>query len=237
MALSIAIIVPCFNEAKRLKTNAFLNLLAGKPTWHLYFVDDGSADNTGKILDTLQANAPSQVNIISLPKNKGKGEAVRQGFLAALPGNYDYLAFLDADLATPISEFIRLTHFLNNDSQVLFGSRIKKANTQIKRTMFRHIVGRFIATIIDWRFNLGIYDTQCGTKIYKSTLLNPIVQQPFLTSWFFDVEIFIRLKRQHKNITYIEEPLITWEDDKKSNLSIVSVPLVLKELVTLISYY
>lgn len=236
MAPTLAIIIPCYNEAKRLNPEAFLKLI-GTPTWHIYFVNDGSIDNTADLLLDLKQAAPSQINIISLEKNAGKGEAVRQGFLAAMQQSYEYLGFLDADLSTPITEFIRLTQLLNPHTSVVFGSRIKKANAYIKRTMFRHIIGRFIATIIDWRFNLGIYDTQCGAKIFEASVLRPIIKSPFQTTWFFDVEIFIRLKKQNRNLSCHEEPLLIWQDDKKSNLSIVSSPLIFKELVTLISYY
>ena len=236
MALSLAIIIPCYNEAKRLNPDAFLKLIAS-PTWHIYFVNDGSTDNTADLLSNFKLAAPSQINIISLERNVGKGEAVRKGFLAAMEHSYEQLGFLDADLSTPTSEFIRLTQLFNGHTSVVFGSRIKKANTHIKRTMFRHIVGRFIATIIDWRFNLGIYDTQCGAKLFKSSALKPIIQTPFRTSWLFDVEIFIRLKKQNNNLICHEETLLIWEDDKKSNLSIVSFPLIFKELINLISYY
>lgn len=236
MALSLAIIIPCYNEVKRLNPDAFLKLIAS-PTWHIYFVNDGSTDHTADLLINFKRTAPSQINIISLEKNVGKGEAVRKGFLAAMEHSYEYVGFLDADLSTPISEFIRLSQALSTQTPVVFGSRIKKANAHIKRTAFRHTVGRCIATIIDWRFNLGIYDTQCGAKLFKSSELKPIIQTPFRTSWFFDVEIFIRLKKQNSNLICHEEPLLIWEDDKKSNLSIVSFPQIFKELVTLISYY
>ena len=60
-----AIIIPCYNEGKRLNKEVFLSFLANNKTYHLFFVDDGSTDNTFKVLTEFEAKNSSQITIIN----------------------------------------------------------------------------------------------------------------------------------------------------------------------------
>ena len=233
----LAIIIPCYNEANRLNVAVFAELARLNSSFFLFFVNDGSTDKTAEKLKVLYETNPNQIKIISLEKNVGKGNAIRFGFLKTIETNFEYVAYLDADLSTPTSELIRLIEMVNSEKDIIIASRIKKANTVIERSFFRHIIGRIIATLIDLRFNLGIYDSQCGTKIFATNIVKPAFEKPFLTSWFFDIEIFLRLKKQYAKLQIHEEPLRTWKDNGKSKLSIFSCIKVCKELVILITKY
>src|SRR5437868_14154596 len=103
---SFAIIIPCYNEAKRLHKNAFVQFISIHPDVHIYFVNDGSTDGTGNILKELQEQSLS-ISIINLQQNKGKGEAIRAGMLQ-LYHEYEYIGYLDADLSTSLEEFYNL---------------------------------------------------------------------------------------------------------------------------------
>lgn len=237
MQYRIAIIIPCYNEAHRLNLDAFIELFYLQPNWKFYFINDGSTDSTDNMLSTLYKQQPAQVVVINLKKNRGKGEAIRLGMIHALKESFEFIGYYDADLATPIGEINRIATLLNKNIAGVFGSRIKKIDTVIKRSFFRHIIGRIIATLIDTRFQLGIYDTQCGAKFFNASLLNLVIQEPFVTSWFFDVEIFIRLKKISDGLMFLEEPLLFWKDAKHSKLNILSFPQVCKELASLIRSY
>jgi len=234
---SIAIIVPCFNEAKRLPTAAFLNFIHSHHDIQFYFVNDGSSDMTEHILKELASS--SDISVLNLPKNKGKGEAVRQGILKALSSKpIDYIGYLDADLSTSLEDFYGLYQtMIAQKADVVFGSRIKKADTNIQRSSLRHLVGRIIATIIDKKLRLGYYDTQCGAKIFSSAILKPAVREPLLTRWFFDVELFMRLKTNGQPLNTLEIPLTSWHNVKDSKLNILSFPVVIKEIYILLSKY
>ena len=56
-----AIIVPCYNESKRLKINEFKNYLYEETSVSFIFINDGSTDNTLELINKLCSNAPSQV--------------------------------------------------------------------------------------------------------------------------------------------------------------------------------
>lgn len=231
---SIIAIIPCFNEAARIDCFAFLKFATEQNRVILYFINDGSTDDTGEVLKRLYQQSNGKILYYQLESNVGKGEAIRQGILLALEHQPDFIGYLDADLSTPLSEFKRLVDLgIQKEADVVFGSRIKTANTNIKRSVLRHYIGRFIATIIDTHFRFGIYDTQCGAKVFKVTSLLQVMQQPFLTSWFFDVEVFCRL-RNMKKLNWHEEPLLIWDNKSQSKLNIFSFPLVCKELFRLI---
>lgn len=233
---SFAIIVPCYNEAKRLQQKAFVEFSKIHEDVHIYFVNDGSTDQTQNILIGLQKQS-IYFFTISLQQNKGKGEAIREGMLQ-LDNNYNYIGYLDADLSTSLDEFyILYQKMLSKNVSVGFGSRIKKSDTVIERSNSRHIIGRIIATIIDAKFKLGCYDTQCGAKIFTSQILNDVIKQPFYTSWFFDVELFIRIKKHNSRLNALEIPLSVWRNVKGSKLNALSFATVIKELYILLTKY
>jgi glycosyltransferase involved in cell wall biosynthesis len=99
----IAITVPCYNEADRFRSDAFIEFVREYPDVMFIFVDDGSTDDTARLLNSLAKNGDTQIRLISFEKNHGKAEAVRQGMLRALAGGARYVGYWDADLATPLS--------------------------------------------------------------------------------------------------------------------------------------
>ena len=234
---SLTIIIPCFNEESRLDAAAFTEFASLHPQTRLVFVNDGSTDDTLKILEQFQRNLTS-IEIVSLTKNQGKAEAVRTGILLALKNPTHYIGYLDADLSTSLEEFYTIYETAQQkDLDIVLASRIKKIDTRIERSVFRHITGRTLATIIDHRFWLGVYDTQCGAKLFKSGLIKKVAAEPFSTKWFFDVEILLRVKKLHPEIKSTEVPLKQWINVRNSRIGIWSFPSVAKDLFSLFNHY
>lgn len=235
----IAIIIPCYKEAGRLKQNSFIEFLQAHPDVDIFFVDDGSPDSTPAILSFIHTPLPFQVNIISLSINKGKANAIRVGLLAAnSKADYTHIGYLDADLSTDITEFYRLFGLMKQgNADFVFGSRVKLLCTTIERSFFRHITGRAIATIIDLKFKLGIYDTQCGAKWFKQELINLICSDPFKTNWLFDVEIFLRIKKALPGAKGMEIVLNKWKDSGGSAINVLHFPIVVKDIIVLLCSY
>jgi dolichyl-phosphate beta-glucosyltransferase len=233
---SFAIIVPCYNEASRIKASEFIDCANRHPDVAFYFVNDGSTDDTDEKLLHIQQTC-KHVKIITLKKNYGKGEAVRQGLIAASNDKHGIVGYLDADLSTDIEEFIHLkTILVQENLDMVLGSRIQKIDTQIERSFFRHIIGRTIATIIDQKFKLGVYDTQCGAKIFRYPVIGNSIQECFYTRWFFDVELLLRIKKTHHPIA-AEIPLSKWQNVRNSKLSMLSFPAVVKDVWVLLNKY
>ena len=76
-----AIIVPCYNESKRLKSEAFIGYAEKNKSVHFIFVNDGSTDDTFEIINYMCRSNTEQMLYVDLEINVGKAEAVRQGFL------------------------------------------------------------------------------------------------------------------------------------------------------------
>lgn len=232
----VCIIIPCYNEGKRLPIKDFETFIAENEV-HFCFVNDGSKDNTIQVLQQIQEKFKYKVQICDLNPNIGKANAVRQGILSVYK-NYDYVGYLDADLATPLYEINNLMNeFASNTKlKLVFGSRILTLNSSIERKAYRHYFGRIIATCISIILQLNIYDTQCGAKLFKKELVEECFEKEFISRWLFDVEIFKRIKaitgKNAKNIIK-EMPLQQWIDVDESKITffdMLKVPLELLKI-------
>jgi glycosyltransferase involved in cell wall biosynthesis len=221
--MSLCIIVPCYNEAKRLPVNQFASFMGNHPSIHFCFVDDGSNDNTYEIITDLCSKADTQAFPLRLTKNSGKAEAVRHGLLLAIDQKYDRIGYWDADLATPLSAVHDLNHILDTmpNIELVMGARVKLMGRKIIRHGFRHYAGRVFATVASNVLRLPVYDTQCGAKLLRVkeyTRLN--FEKPFISRWIFDVELIANLlaywKQESPNTDIqtriYEYPLHEWTD-------------------------
>ena len=220
-----AIVIPCYNEAERINKIAFEGFLTkNESSFFILFVNDGSTDATKDVLQELCNKHTINSSILNLEKNSGKAEAVRQGLLKAHEMNtFSYVAYFDADLATPLSELHLLQNIANQntDLQIILCSRIKRLGAMVTRNRKRHLLGRIFSTFSSIILRLPVYDTQCGAKLLKTSIVPIVCNEPFLTSWLFDVEILARLRNQYPTtIKYLlyEHPVTKWEDVGGSKL-------------------
>ena len=221
---TVALIVPCYNEAPRLRPHAFLEALAQYPSLRLVLVDDGSKDDTPQILSTLAAESRMRACAFVLPTNCGKAEAVRQGMKMALESCPESVGYWDADLATPfdaLSDFLEVLR-LRPDVDIVMGSRVQLLGRRIERSASRHYAGRVFATGASIVLGLPVYDTQCGAKVFRaSARLRRILESPFVSRWIFDVELIARYLDDRAGAATEPAPsssriyelaLRTWED-------------------------
>jgi hypothetical protein len=118
-----------------------------------------------------------------------------------------------------------------------FGARIKLMNTLIVRKAWRHMTGRILATLIDFKFRMGIYDTQCGAKIFERSIAAYSFSEPFHSTWLFDVEIFLRIRKKFPDAAGIEVPLNAWGEKKGSKLNALSAGTVTNDMFKLYWHY
>ena len=190
------IVVPCFDEEKRLPVEEFRHFLGSEPSTVFVLVNDGSRDITLQVLESLKAVAPDRVQVVDLPRNCGKAETVRRGVLAALDVEPDFVGYWDADLATPLDEIPSFCELLEERPGVLLvmGARVRLLGRAIERSALRHYTGRICATAISVTLDLPVYDTQCGAKMFRVTPeTRALFAEPFLSRWAFDVELIARL--------------------------------------------
>ncbi|MCB0666804.1 MAG: glycosyltransferase [Saprospiraceae bacterium] len=229
----ICMIIPCFNEANRLKVSDFERFLQDHARFDLLFVNDGSTDETANLINVICSKNANAMQL-SLDKNSGKAEAIRQGFLHILQTQNHYcVGYLDADLATPFSEILKMETTMKQypSVKILLGSRWKRLGSKIERNWMRHYMGRIFATMVSMIFNLDVYDTQCGAKIMQAESLEPIFEDPFVSRWFFDIEILLRIRRLNPDKSIddwaMEWPINEWKEIGNSRISLfdfLSVP-------------
>ena len=241
-----AIIVPCYNESKRLNTEEFIEY-ARKNKWvYFIFVNDGSTDDTFEIINYMCGSNSEQMLWVNQETNVGKAEAVRQGFLKAIDLDFCNIGYWDADLATPLNVIGKLCALLEEKKIIAaFGARVKLLGYRIDRKPLRHYLGRIFATCASHVLGLPIYDTQCGAKIFKnSSVLKKIFSTPFTVKWIFDVEILARFGviLQNKGVGSLENyaleyPLKKWSHIEGSKVKALDFIVGARELFKIYRTY
>lgn len=237
----VAIVVPCFNEARRLDLARFESLLHGD-TIRLTFVDDGSTDSTLDLIRRFALAHEGRVDVVALARNMGKGEAVRAGLRRALADGAPYVGYSDADLATPPRELRRLVdRALSGDYDVVMGSRVARAGASIDRRPLRHYLGRVFATYASLVLDASLYDTQCGAKVLRSTpALGRALEEPFVSRWVFDIELLGRLRYDETTPIaldrVLELPLDEWSDVSGSHIRLSSTPSIAIDILKATSH-
>jgi len=206
---------------------------AGPASCLFLFVNDGSTDGTAHV---IRKRLDNRVFLLDLPRNVGKAEAVRTGMLHATrtpPLNgAAWIGYWDADLATPLAEvnsFLRFCQLLEEEQvDSVWGSRVYRLGSSIRRSYLRHLAGRLVATAAGFLLGLPSYDSQCGAKLFRREIVEAAFSEPFISRWLFDVELVMRLKDFH----VVEYPLQQWSDIPGSRLRIVTMGLrVIPDLV------
>ena len=177
MINSISIILPIFNEEKRIKENLIkikkFNLTKFIKIKEFILVNDGSTDNTKNIIDNfIKKNKKTIKNLkfINHKKNLGKGAALKTGIKKAknqwiLTSDIDFSVSL-FELKNWIEKFIQ---FKKKDEIVFFVSRAHNKSI-VNSKFYRKIIGYFLSKIIFYFLNIEIKDTQCGFKLYKKKI-------------------------------------------------------------------
>ena len=240
----IGIVVPCYNEIDRIHLSEFSQFLSSNDFIFICFVNDGSTDGTQKKLADFVNLNPKRSKLISLSENQGKAEAVRQGVITLLNSSrFQFIGYWDADLATPLTDIKGFIHMFksNKELKVVCGSRILKLGSSIRRSVFRHYIGRIFATVVSNMLKIPVYDTQGGAKIFLAEFAEFIFSEKFLSRWFFDVELFARIiehiGRQNTIHSIYELPLNKWHDQGQSKVTLANVLQAPVELLRIYIFY
>jgi len=187
----LSVVIAAYNEEQVIGASVerVASYLAGGDH-ELVVVDDGSRDRTAALVEALQPRYP-QLRLLRLPRNQGKGSAIRAGVLAS---RGRYVLYTDADLVYPIEGVEPFMRALDAGADVAIGSR------RHARTLFalnprhfsyiyqRHLVGQAYIWTVDRALRLGVSDTQCGFKCFRGVVARDIFARLTLSDFAFDVE-------------------------------------------------
>lgn len=191
----LSVVIPAFNEAGRLPGSLarVAQYLAGQAHLlpaEILVVNDGSQDATAACAQAFQPPPGVAVVVYSLPENRGKGAAVREGLRRA---SGELVLLCDADLATPIEEVAKL---LSYPGAVVCGSRAVDRSLIFRRQPWlRDRLGRLFNLTLRLLKLTHLRDTQCGFKLLPGPVARHIAQELVLDSFAFDVELLLRAQR------------------------------------------
>ncbi len=214
----LSVVIPAYNEERRLPStlesvHAFLK--QNYADFEILIVDDGSLDKTIDTVDSFAKHHPG-IRLITSSPNQGKGYAVRTGVLQA---NGDLILINDADGSSPIEEIIRLEQAITDGADLAIGSRNKPdPNRVVIAHLHRKYIGNTFNLIVQTLLLPGIYDTQCGFKLFKKSIAHDIFAVSKLNGFAFDVEIlYIARMRNYR----LSEVAINWTNVAGSKVNVI----------------
>jgi len=214
MSIQLTVIVPCYNEASRLEPIFELIRENLDRDWEWLFVDDGSVDDTVERLEHFCGAHKEKTRVVRLPRNCGKGRAVREGFDNA---RGRLVGFVDADLSASPLLFERYLADpeLAAGERMIVGIRVKTQDRRVVRSGLRHLIGRGFQTYASSVTGLKAYDTQCGFKLLSTQLAQELSKQMISEGFASDVELILLadLKGVH-----IDEVMIPWVEKGQSKI-------------------
>ncbi|MCA1815477.1 MAG: glycosyltransferase family 2 protein [Acidobacteria bacterium] len=216
----LSLVIPAYNEAARLGSTlarVFEYLNAQVYASEVIVVDDGSADETARVAEEGFASAGrTRARLVRVGENKGKGNAVRTGLLAAR-GRVGL--FSDADLSTPITETPKLVGRLRSgECDVAFGSRaLDRKLIGTRQPWTREQSGRVFNLAARLATRLPFWDTQCGFKAFRMDVCRPVVEAARIDRFGFDVEL---LYVAHAAGLRLREVPVRWDDVAGSKVTL-----------------
>ncbi|HYX69422.1 MAG TPA: dolichyl-phosphate beta-glucosyltransferase [Terriglobales bacterium] len=210
-----SIIIPAYNEAKRLSAglDGILAYVA-EQGWEaeVVVVNDGSRDATAAVAAEYAARHPS-VRLLENPGNRGKGYSVRHGMLEA---QGEFLLFTDADLSAPIAEAAKLFAALGAGAEIAIGSRWLESETQtLRQPLYRQFFGRAFNLLLRLLLGLRFKDTQCGFKAFTRRAAQELFPLQRIERWAFDPELLYLARRRGLKV---QEVAVEWAHDPRTTI-------------------
>jgi len=204
MTPRLTILVPAFNEATRLPAGMerFAAAVADGAVdigdTEVVVIDDGSTDGTSATARRLLAHLPHH-RVITLQANGGKGAAVRSGVAGT---RTPYVAYMDADMAIDPHAVPSLLGALSTTDGAI-GSRALVDSMVDGTYAVRAVMGRLFNRLVTTGTGLGLQDTQCGFKAFRTPAARLLFHLVPIDRFAFDVELLARARRLGLRITEV----------------------------------
>jgi len=184
MGSCLSLVIPAYDEADRLGAGLQRLMDAAPPDGtEIIVVDDGSTDGTADVAREILLHWPNH-SVVSLPKNRGKGAAIRVGVARA---RGDAIGYVDADMGTDPKDLKLLLDALGR-SHVAVGSRAHQMSV-VKRDVHRRVMNRTFGMAVASMTRLPYMDTQCGFKAFRGPIAKLLWHGARIDRFAFDVEV------------------------------------------------
>jgi glycosyltransferase involved in cell wall biosynthesis len=248
--MKLAIIIPAYNEEKRIGNTLkeylkYFKTLKQKKIldFTIFVIINNTTDNTESIVKTFSKKY-KEIKYYNY-KEGGKGFAIIEGFKSSLKEKNDLIGFVDADNATSPESYYDLVKNIGDYDGIIASRYIKGAIVKPKQTIQRIIASRMFNILIKILFLMQFNDTQCGAKIFKRKTIEKIINKLSVTKWAFDVDLLYLIKKNKLKV--LEHPTI-WSDKEYSHinltksgsrmvLAILRLRLLNSRLCSLVKFY
>ncbi len=230
----LTVIIPAYNESQRIvpylkSVISYLDNI--KYTGEIIIIDDGSEDNTSRVINNeflLKNKSKTIINLFKLYRNIGKGGAIQEGIRHS---RGKMILISDADGSTPISELSNFINAYQTGYDIVIGSRYHAgSNILVKQSLYRRFFSRLGNKLIRMITSLPYYDTQCGFKLFDYRAAELLFRNLSNKRYGFDFEI---LSRAHSINYKIKELPVNWRDIKGSKVNGIDTIRTMKELLML----
>jgi glycosyltransferase involved in cell wall biosynthesis len=186
----LTIVVPAYNEAENLKIVVpDLLELCAQHNWKLIITNDGSKDDTAKVLTTFEA--AEHLKVIHHKLNRGYGAAIKSGIIAC---DTEYLITVDADGQHRKEDILNLFQIaLSRDADMVVGSRKGTKAASVMRAIGKSII-RFTAKLM---LTVPVHDINSGMKIYRTALAKRYIHLTPNNMPYSDIITLIFISNRH----------------------------------------
>jgi glycosyltransferase involved in cell wall biosynthesis len=211
MAWFLSIVVPAYNEEKRIggSLDEILRFLK-EQSYHaeVIVVDDGSTDKTTKLVEQRLSeyhDGGHALRVLTNTPNRGKGYSVKRGLTNA---SGEIVLFTDADLSSPISEAPKLIEpIAGKRADVALGSRgLNRELIGLHQPRMRELGGAVFNFCMRTITGLKFKDTQCGFKAFRREAAIPVFALQRIDGFGFDPEVLYIASKQGNRL--LEVPVI-----------------------------
>ena len=213
--MRLDIVIPAHNEEVRIgRTLRAYRKVCGGPDFRFVVALDRCTDATADVVRRHMALDP-RVRLLRFGK-LGKGGVLMETFREC---EADLIGFVDADCATPPSEFLRLVEAARSADGAIATRNHPAAVLPARRSLSRRMASAGFAMVVKTLFRLPHSDTQCGAKVLRRVALQRIVPLMSSRDFLFDVDLLVVARRLGFRI--VDVPTI-WIDRDGSRLQTAS---------------
>ncbi len=226
----LLLLIPAYNEEERIEgtlrayAEAFERAVPGRYT--IVVLLNGCRDRTLEVVKRVRLDCRG-VSVLDFPERIGKGGALIRGLKAAPLA--DWIAYVDADGATPPQELLRLAALCQKRDCVIGSRWLPGSVLRRPQTPLRRFASRVFHCIVQVLFRLNVQDTQCPAKVFSKKAAKAVQPSLRIADLAFDVNLLYAMKRA--GFAIHEEPT-EWTDQLGSK---VTQTLFRSSLVMLLS--
>jgi glycosyltransferase involved in cell wall biosynthesis len=194
-AVCLSVVIPVYNEIDTLD-EILRRVREVAIDKEIILVDDGSTDGTRERLQALQSDP--DVRVVFQPQNRGKGAAVRAGFLLA---RGDIVLIQDADLEYDPSDYPRLIQpILDGQADVVYGSRFLRPETRRVLSFWHSLANRVLTTLSNFFTDLHLTDMETCYKVFRREIIQELAPRLKQNRFGIEPEITAKLARRGHRI-------------------------------------